>query len=399
MNLTFTPSDPERDADRISWLWSHAFGSTPEDSRKWFDRMHPVTWVLRDPSDGDAIVAVSSMYTIGQFFGGVSVPMHGVAGITVAPEARGKGVAREVMARSLRLIHERGAPLSTLYPATQTLYRRVGYEQAGHLFLTTLPTASIDPSSRAGRVRQMRESDLPQIHALYRAYASTMNGWIDRDDRLWLRVFEPRGTKTDTFIAESDSGDITGYAVLKRRGDDPPRANGRKDITVTDFVFTSESAGRRLLAFLRDHESTVTHVMLTGGPWKPELFLLKEQRFTVTLKDYWMTRIVDAKRAIEARTYPAHLRARIELDLADDLFAHNSGRFAVEFEAGRAKVTSGAGSGAVRCDIRALAALYTGFASARTLAFTGAVSGPSDQLDALSAALAPSNTPAMTDMF
>lgn len=399
MTLTFTPCNRERDAERIAWLWSHAFGSSPEDSLKWFERMHALTWVLRDRSDADAIVGVSAMYTIGQFFNGDRLPMHGVAGITVPPEARGKGIARVLMERTLELIHERGAPVSTLYPATQTLYRRVGYEQAGHSFLITLPTLCIDPSSRAARVRRMRPDDLPRIKELHRAYASAMNGWIDRDDAMWQRIFEPRGHKSDTFVAESDSGAVTGYAVLKRRHDDPPGAHGRKDIDVTDFVFTTESAGRRLLAFLRDHESTVTNIRLVGGPWKPELYLLKEQRFSVTLKDYWMLRVVDAKSAFESRTFPGHLRARVELDLADEHFEHNNKRLTIDFEGGRAAVEPGAGSGAVRCDIRALGALFTGFVSPRTLAFTGAISGPADQLDTLTAALAPHNAPTMAEMF
>src|SRR4051812_31444593 len=75
---------------------------------------------------------------MGQFFGGRSLPMVGIAGVGVGLSDRGRGVARFLMAEALREIAARGFALSTLYPATQTLYRAVGYERAGMLCEATV---------------------------------------------------------------------------------------------------------------------------------------------------------------------------------------------------------------------------------------------------------------------
>ncbi|HBS29058.1 MAG TPA: GNAT family N-acetyltransferase, partial [Phycisphaerales bacterium] len=67
---------------------------------------------------------------------------------------------------------------------------------------------------------------------------------------------------------------------------------------------------------------------------------------------------------------------------------------------GGASGSGGAGaSGGVRCDIRALAAAYTGFAPVRVLELTGGLTGDRPMLDALGAAFAGAGMPGMADFF
>ena len=78
-----------------------------------------------------------------QWWHGRAVPMAGVAGVKVAPEARGGGVGRALTAAVLAEIEARGYPLSALYPATAPLYRSFGYEIAGGRYQVTLPSRSL----------------------------------------------------------------------------------------------------------------------------------------------------------------------------------------------------------------------------------------------------------------
>ncbi len=66
-----------------------------------------------------------------QWWSGRAVPMAGVASVRVAPEDRGRGIARRLMAAVLADVAARGYPLSVLYPATMPLYRSFGWELAG----------------------------------------------------------------------------------------------------------------------------------------------------------------------------------------------------------------------------------------------------------------------------
>src|SRR5204863_3657876 len=96
--------------------------------------------VLRE---GREPIACLLLLPMGQFFGGRPVPTVGVAAVGVAPHLRGRGAAARVMSSALREIRAAGTPLSALYPATQVLYRKVGYEQAGGRFEITIPAGAL----------------------------------------------------------------------------------------------------------------------------------------------------------------------------------------------------------------------------------------------------------------
>ena len=65
------------------------------------------------------------------FWGGRPVPASQVSGLSVGAEHRGRGVATDLLRAYLAEVHERGAAISTLFPAAVRLYRRAGYEYAG----------------------------------------------------------------------------------------------------------------------------------------------------------------------------------------------------------------------------------------------------------------------------
>ncbi|MBI3925782.1 MAG: GNAT family N-acetyltransferase [Armatimonadetes bacterium] len=69
-----------------------------------------------------------------QWFGGRAVPMTGIAGVAVAPEARARAVGRALIRETLQELHKEGVALSALYPSTLPFYRASGYELAGSRF-------------------------------------------------------------------------------------------------------------------------------------------------------------------------------------------------------------------------------------------------------------------------
>ena len=80
------------------------------------------------------VVAAYGVYRCGLRVCGRDVPLGAVAGVAVAPEARGSGIASGMMASSLDALRLAGVPLAALYASTFALYRKVGYEQAGSRF-------------------------------------------------------------------------------------------------------------------------------------------------------------------------------------------------------------------------------------------------------------------------
>ncbi|HJP67139.1 MAG TPA: GNAT family N-acetyltransferase, partial [Actinomycetota bacterium] len=131
-NAEYRSATPE-DAPELAQLWRGAFNAPAEFVESLPQRLRPER-VLVASVDG-RIAATAQGFGIHQWFGGRPVPMIGVASVATHPLHRGTGLGTDVVARLLTRAAEDGHVLSTLYPATVPVYRRLGYEYAG-IYLT-----------------------------------------------------------------------------------------------------------------------------------------------------------------------------------------------------------------------------------------------------------------------
>ena len=387
---SFGPLRVESDLDGVSRLLGWSFSFPPEDTRDWLERggLENVR-VLRD---GRAPVAAVMFIPMGQFFGGASVPMVGLAGVGVAPEHRGTGVGAELCRATVAELHRRGVALSTLYPSTQKLYRGAGWEVAGGRWEVRIPPSLIRVHEASCTVRAMESADRPAVMELYRQRAPTRNGELDRGPYCWSRVFDPRGRSPLGFLVEH-RGKLEGYAVLYQIAREPPHS----DLVAHDLCAATPRAARKLLSLLAQHKTLVQTAVWRGSSADALLHLLPERGYDVRLRDPWMVRVCHVQLALEARGYPPGLRAELHLAVDDDALPRNAGSWILRVEDGRGELARG-GSGRLRADVRALAALYTGYMTAEALATTGALSGRAADLATASAVFA-GGSPAMTDMF
>ncbi len=120
-------------------------------------------WGLFD-TDGH-LVAKAVDLEQGHWFGGRLVPASGIAGVAVAPEVRGTGLARQVLTTLLGAARERGAVISTLFATNRVPYRRLGYEETGALVWTALPTSTLAATRRPEglSLRPAEPADVPAL--------------------------------------------------------------------------------------------------------------------------------------------------------------------------------------------------------------------------------------------
>lgn len=344
------------------------------------------------------VIGGCALLPLGQFFGGISVPMIGIAAVGIAPEHRGKRTATLLMQAALREIREREIPISTLYPATLPLYRSVGYEHAGHRFDIHIPAKALNFRWRDEglEVRRISPRDDDAVREVYRGRAMNCNGNLERSDFIWHRVKHPRGsTATGYLIVDPATGKAEGYTYCVQKESGLPHDIGHSpfNLHLTDLVALTPAAGRRLWQFLANHRSMTHEIVFQGTPDDPILKLLPDRLYSARLLDHWMLRIVDVKGALRARGYPSAIAAEVHIDVHDDLFPDNSGRYVLEVLDGRAKITSG-GRGDITVDIRGLASLYAGHLSPHALLGTGQlgvssrVKRPEDALNALASIFA-----------
>lgn len=110
-----------------------------------------------------------------------------------------------------------------------------------------------------------------------------------------------------------------------------------------------------------------------------------------------MLRITSVRHALEQRGYNPHVRARVAFEVSDTLES-NSGPWTVEVEAGRGAVSRRPSDSPIRTSIRGLAAMYTGYLSARDAVIAGLCEGTPESLDAAGAVFG-CGMPWMVDFF
>lgn len=376
----------------VARLLHHAFAGPVDGCLEWmrgagFENFRVVT------DDGRTLGCLLRI-PMGQFFGGRSVPMVGIAGVAVAPEARGAGVARWMMARAMRELRAEGVALSGLYASTQALYRQVGFEQAGHRSLITIPLATVGCRERAGEVRPLTDADEPARRACYRDFAARFNGLLDRGDYLWTRTRKNRETAYTGFgVFVGDA--IEGYAFVHQSRKD----SGRHNLVLSDLAYTTPAAGRRLLGFLSDFQTMADDLRFYAGPAHPLLTLMPLQKYAVERFEYWMTRLVDVRAALQARGYAPGVEASARFEITDESCPDNAGLWTLAVRRGAGRLDRGGSSGPlIRADIRGLAMLYTGFMSPHEAGLAGLLDATPPDLDAITPIFA-GPTPWMTDMF
>ncbi len=317
------------------------------------------------------VVGGLQIIPVGQWFGGKSVSMGGIACVGIAPESRGKGAAGFMLRGALREMYDRGFAISTLYPATQALYRSVGYQRAGYYMGYECQVHSILKVNRTCEMIEMDADEWKEVKPLYDKYAQMQNGMLDRNDWAWNRILNPSDKQFGYFILKNDMR--VGYMIYNF-GDRYDLAN------IRDMAALDPATYARIMTFFADDRSMIHHFQWRGAPADPIVQLLPEQ--TAKPNDYmvWMIRIVNIEKALRERGYPLSLSCSLDLEITDDILSENSGRYRLEVVNGSVSVTKG-GTGELKLRIDAFASLYASFLTATELHRIGWLEGDRSALD------------------
>lgn len=335
---------------------------------------------------GDRLVGCAVTLPMESVWGGRAIRCGGVAGVVVAPEARGGGVARRVLAESFDRMAARGETVSMLYPTTATLYRSMGYEIGGTWTRRRIPLGEV-PAAPADELawRPVDSSD-PALKEVHDAMALSFDGWT-RPGRAW---WDHRA-----HAAASATGENHYCYVGSRAGDDVAAveyryANPSSKLYHLDadlIVGIDGDAVAAALGFLARHGTAADAVVTSLPPVVLAPHVPQLQRAEVRQDWPWMLRLVDAPGAFTARAWPTSVRGSVALDIADDVRPDNAGPHVLTIADGSATLLRG-GDGRVAVTATTLAALYCG-TPASTLAHAGRLPGASaDDIAFLTAAMA-----------
>lgn len=386
LNLEFGSLSSEEDAKQLAAILGQCFAFS--NTERYFQRLGLENFrVVRERS---RIVGGLAIYQMGQWFGGKSVAMAGIAAVGVPPEQRGTGVAFELLSQTLQELHEREVPISTLYPATQRLYRKVGYEQGGYACVYEIPIHSIGLSDRTLPIQPVTPIDSEIFSDIYRQSAIKINGKLDRNQAIWSGIIQPREQEIIYAYLVGTQAQPEGYIILYQNAKE-------SQLVILDWVALTTAAAKQLWTFVADHRSQIETAVWRSSVVHPLLLFLPEQTAKVKNSSIWMLRIINVAKALSGRGYPDGVEAELHLAVQDDLLTDNNGNFILRVSGGSGEVTRG-GRGDLQLNIRGLSPLYTGLYTPRQLEFSGFLEG-SDRVIATATEIFASSVPWMADFF
>ena len=361
-----TVSNPE-DAQQLGVIINQCFSDLSPSSWQTYSQHIVGLDNFRIIRSSGQIIGGLAMLDMGQWYGGEPVPMAGISVVGIAPEHRGTGAVFELLKFTLKELHAKGVPLSTLYAATQRPYRKVGYEQAGICCSWELPTNSIQLSDRTLPMQPVIPVCQEVFYDLYAQKAKANNGHLERNQSLWKFVVEPRKESEEIFYAYLIGAEVQpeGYIIFTQR-----REENSCLIYIKDWAVLTAAAARRFWTFLADHRSIVKKVRWRSSTVDPLMLLLPEQTNNIRFSEHWMLRVVDVSQALAKRGYPLGIETELHLEVFDDLLPENNGKFVLSVSQGRGEVTKG-GRGELQLDVRGLAPLYTGLFTPHQLQLVG----------------------------
>ena len=342
---------------------------------------HPSDAGLRVVLYQDAIVGGLGLYRFGQMWGGGVVSAVGYAGVAIAAEARGLGLAKTLMLETMREA-SRHAAIALLYPSTLHLYRAVGFETGGQALRMEAPISAFvrgDSSLAMTRFESQKltypsSTESKLARALYAERSAKWNGQLARNESIWLRIAAPKDVTAHAYFF-GDLENPEGYVVYTQ----PCTAALHFDIAVRDLVITTPRAASRWAGFLHAQRALAGNVFWTSGGACPMVAMLDAPQAKVVEHAQWMLRILDVQEALTTRGYAHDGEACFALQ--DAVMPSNSGAFRLRVNDGVGHLERIAKGGVPLVDVRALGALFSGSHAPETLRLMGLVACENEEAE------------------
>ena len=322
--------------------------------------------------DGPELVGAAGAWTFDLTLpGGGTLPAAGVTWVSVSGTHRRRGILRQLLARQLDDVAERGDPLAALTASESAIYGRFGYGLA--TFRTKLVVEARRVAFRTdlgadGLVRYADPSTARKVlPVLYERLRARQPGTVTRNDKWWDFLFldhaSRRGAATALFHAVHPDGYVS-YRV------EEGRAGGflANRVLVRELVALTPEAYASLWRFLLGLDLADDVEWTRASRDEPLRWMVDDPRRVRTEfvdDDVWL-RLIDVQRAFGARRYGTD--DRLVVDVVDDFRPDTSGRYEIAGSRDGAECRRTTKEPDLALTVADLGSLYLGGVAASSLA-------------------------------
>lgn len=345
------------DAPEIARLLSWAFGFSKARSGEYIASVGLGSLrLLRGESGQPEACACAALLETAHIFHGRPVRAANIAHVAIAPERRGQGLAVPFVDALCAEAQSKGAVIATLFASTRPVYRKSGFELAGHEIIYEADTVSLPATSRLAFERV--EPDDPRLASAYAIKAGREAGLLSRGPAHWNELRrEPTGALA-AYLAEGDAA----YLILDM--------GNEARLDVRDWYAASPDAAQGLLSFLARFRSVYPAMRWHGGPQDDLVAGMPDKGWRLAHQEEWLLRVLDPAAALRQRGYHADdIRLALRIGPTETALeiAISGGAVEVREAAGRCPT--------VAMQAPAFVQIFTGFRSASKLAQYGQVTG------------------------
>jgi len=312
--MTVRPARDE-DLDRLVEIHTCAYpDDRSHEQRHRYLTQHPLGELadMRVVEEDGKIVAQGFLFQLRTFVGGGQMDIGAITAIAVAPEARGRGVATALIGAMHKELARRGACFAMLRPFSEGFYTRLGYARTAPSVVLRVGAHALADGFGARPetfvVIGLDPSRLSDMQRLHEQDARNRAGRLWRGERRWHDLFRDEQRH---FLGLLAGDRLWAYAAFHHEADAP---RTKPVLVVDEMIADGDLAERALLAALGRQKDQVDDVEITAAVDDPLLFGSlgapglrwgSSVERLGTLVAGPMVRLVDVRRALLSRRYPA----------------------------------------------------------------------------------------------
>ena len=198
------------DKESIKALWSLCFGDSAS-FMDWFFTHRFIPSYSACIKDGKQLVGAMQSYPLHVKIRGVSLPCAILAGVSIHPNYRGRGLMGKMFTFFMNEMHKKGVVVTPHTPAHLSTFFPFGHYPVTHTAYATTEIGKGCPSSDISEILLNREWD--SLFSCYSAFARSYSGMIDRsmaDFQLKMDDYRSDGARC---LAWKKSGETLGYLI------------------------------------------------------------------------------------------------------------------------------------------------------------------------------------------
>ena len=316
MNLRYAKRE---DLDNIKDIWNYCFGDEEAFVDYYFNNKYKEENTILVEEDGE----LQSSLQLNQYKIKLNDKIYDtsyVVGVSTYPQARGKGLMKNIMDFSLTDMYNRGQLVSLLMPIDYRLYRKYGYEHCYDQIEYKLDVESLKSFKVNGEFEKATDKHINAMIDIYNSELSNSNGYVVRDKNYYVNLFKEIRCENGHFYIHKDN-DFEGYIIYFINGD---------TLFVREMLYKNINSLESMLKFIYNHNTQCKNItIMTPIIDKIRYILSNPRNNDINIKPFMMGRIINLEGFLSNLDTEVVESEKIILEVIDNQIEENDGCFEI----------------------------------------------------------------------